>query len=69
MSTDQNIPAGTMAIDGVVHRLSPLSVTDTVDRLREAIGEAGAKVFAIVDQDGEAERAGLLSRNEARDLR
>lgn len=62
MSTAWSIPAGTIATDGVVHRRSHLSVTDTVARLLEAVDAAGAKVFAVIDQAGEAERAGLVLR-------
>jgi uncharacterized protein (DUF302 family) len=56
---EAELPAGTVAVDGVVHRPSPLSVGETVDRLVEEIGGAGAKLFAIFDQSGEARRAGL----------
>ena len=62
MSTAESKPAGTVDTDGIVHRRSPLSVAGTVDRLLEVIDAAGAKVFAVVDQDGEAERAGLSLR-------
>jgi len=62
VSTAWSIPAGTIATDGVVHRRSHLSVTDTVARLLEAVDAAGAKVFAVIDQAGEAERAGLVLR-------
>ena len=55
-------PFGIVATEGVVNRASPLSVADTVERLVAAIDSAGAKVFAVVDQDGEAERVGLLLR-------
>jgi uncharacterized protein (DUF302 family) len=42
--------------------LSPFSVADTVARITEAIEGSGAKVFAVVDQDGEAAKAGLSLR-------
>jgi uncharacterized protein (DUF302 family) len=56
------IPFGTKAIDGVGHRRSPLPITETVERLSVAIGEAGAKVFAVIDQAGEAQAVGLSLR-------
>lgn len=59
---DVELPAGTVAVDGVVHRGSPLSVGETVDRLVEEISGAGAKLFAIFDQSGEAHRVGLPLR-------
>jgi uncharacterized protein (DUF302 family) len=55
-------PSGTQAVDGVVHRRSPYSVTESVDRLSEAIRAAGAKIFAVIDHSGEAEQAGLSLR-------
>ncbi len=55
-------PIGTVPIDGVVHRASPFPVPDTVERLTAAIDGAGAKIFALVDQDGEAGHAGLSLR-------
>ncbi len=62
MSSSQDAPFGTVATDGVVHRASPFSVSDTVGRLVKSVELAGAKVFAVVDQDGEAENAGLSLR-------
>jgi uncharacterized protein (DUF302 family) len=56
-------PVGAMAVAGVVNRRSPLPVSETVDRLTEAIGMAGAKVFALIDHSGEAKTAGLSLRD------
>ncbi len=56
-------PVGAMAVAGVVNRRSPLPVSETVDRLTEAIGVAGAKVFALIDHSGEAKAAGLSLRD------
>jgi uncharacterized protein (DUF302 family) len=50
-------------VDGIVSRRSPLSVGDTVTRLTNAIEAAGAKVFAVIDQSTEAERAGTSLRD------
>jgi uncharacterized protein (DUF302 family) len=62
MEPAESTPTGTFPVDGIVHRSSPFAVSDTVDRLVAAIEGAGAKVFVVVDQDGEAERAGLSLR-------
>jgi uncharacterized protein (DUF302 family) len=56
-------PIGVPNISGVVHRRSPLSAPDTVDRLTDAITGAGAKLFAVVDHSGEAKRVGLSLRD------
>ncbi len=55
-------PKGAVPTDGIVHRASPLPVAETVDRLTKAIEDGGAKVFAVVDQDGEARQVGLSLR-------
>jgi uncharacterized protein (DUF302 family) len=57
------IPTGTHPISGIVHNRSPHTVGNTVDRLTEAICAAGAKLFAVIDHSGEAERAGLSLRD------
>jgi uncharacterized protein (DUF302 family) len=41
-------PAGARPTSGVVHKRSPLSVAETVDRLATAIRAAGAKLFFVV---------------------
>jgi uncharacterized protein (DUF302 family) len=56
-------PFGAHPTEGVVHRHSPFSVADTVERLIAAISAAGAKMFAVVDHSGEAERVGLTLRD------
>jgi uncharacterized protein (DUF302 family) len=61
--TNGDAPAGARDTVGVVHRRSPLSVPDTVDRLTAAIGDVGAKLFAVIDQSGEAEEVGLALRD------
>jgi len=55
-------PAGTKPVTGISHTPSPYPVSDTVDRLTEAVRAAGATLFAIIDHSGEAERAGLSMR-------
>jgi uncharacterized protein (DUF302 family) len=55
-------PFGASPVPGVVHRRSPLSVPDSLERLTAAIEAAGATVFAVVDHSGEAERIGLVLR-------
>jgi uncharacterized protein (DUF302 family) len=44
---------------GIVTRLSPRPVTDTVTRLTDMVTAKGMKVFAVIDQAAEARRAGL----------
>ena len=48
---------------GIVTKLSPRSVNDTVSRLTTLLAERGMKVFAIVDHSGEARAAGLELRD------
>jgi uncharacterized protein (DUF302 family) len=47
---------------GVVTKLSPRSVADTVARLTDLIGVKGLKLFAVIDQAGAARQAGLELR-------
>lgn len=56
------VPVGVHQTDGIVHRRSPVSVAETVERLSAAIASVGAKVFTVIDHSGEAERAGLSMR-------
>jgi uncharacterized protein (DUF302 family) len=56
------IPVG-VNVEGSVHKRSPLSVAETVDRLSAAIRAAGATIFVIIDHSGEAERVGLSLRD------
>ena len=44
---------------GVVTKLSPRSVGDTVSRLTDLIGVKGLKLFGVIDQTAEAHQAGL----------
>jgi uncharacterized protein (DUF302 family) len=55
-------PAGTTPVDGIVNTRSPLSMTETVERLSHLIGAAGATLFGVIDQSCEAEQAGLTLR-------
>jgi uncharacterized protein (DUF302 family) len=57
------MPAGARPTGGIVSTRSPHSVGDTVARLSELIRGAGATLFAVIDQSGEAERAGLILRD------
>ena len=50
-------------VDGIVSRQSPFGVAETVSRLTEAIGAAGAKVFAVIDQSAEARAVGQSLRD------
>jgi uncharacterized protein (DUF302 family) len=53
-------PAGARPTSGVVHKRSPLSVAETVERLATAIRAAGATLFLVVDHSGEAQRVGMV---------
>jgi len=48
--------------NGIVTKLSPQAVAATVDRLTGLIAAKGMKLFAVIDQRAEAERAGLELR-------
>ena len=48
---------------GVVTKLSPRSVAETVARLTTAVEARGMKVFAVIDHSGEAESVGLELRD------
>jgi uncharacterized protein (DUF302 family) len=56
-------PVGARQTTGIVHRRSAVAVATTVARLTEAINTVGAKLFAVIDHSGEAERAGLSLRD------
>ncbi len=51
------------ATAGIVTKLSPWSVTDTVARLSAIVSAKGLKVFAVIDHSGEAEAVGLKLRD------
>jgi len=61
--TAGDAPFGAHVVSGIVHRRSQFSVTETVERLTEALDDAGANVFALIDQSAEADRAGLSLRD------
>jgi uncharacterized protein (DUF302 family) len=44
---------------GIVSKRSRLSVPETVDRLRQEINSAGARLFTVIDHSGEAQPVGL----------
>jgi uncharacterized protein (DUF302 family) len=44
---------------GVITKLSPRPMADTVSRLQELIKARGLKLFAVIDQRAEARSAGL----------
>jgi uncharacterized protein (DUF302 family) len=48
---------------GIVTKLSPRSVTETVSRLTDRVSARGMKVFAVIDQSAEARQAGLQLRD------
>jgi uncharacterized protein (DUF302 family) len=47
---------------GIVTKLSPRSVIDTVSRLTDLVAARGMKLFAVIDQSAEARQAGLELR-------
>lgn len=56
-TTQESAPAG------IVTKLSPWSVADTVARLSATAAAKGLKVFAVIDHSGEAEAVGLELRD------
>jgi uncharacterized protein (DUF302 family) len=48
---------------GVVTKLSPRSVAETVSRLTAALAARGMKEFVVIDHSGEAENVGLELRD------
>jgi uncharacterized protein (DUF302 family) len=49
-------------VGGVITKVSPRSVADTVARLTSMVQAKGMKLFAVVDHSGEAEHVGLELR-------
>jgi uncharacterized protein (DUF302 family) len=56
---DMNAPHA----NGVVTKVSPRSVADTVDRLVRLVHDKNMKVFAVIDHSGEAKNVGLDLRD------
>jgi uncharacterized protein (DUF302 family) len=52
----------TEPVEGVLTKLSPWSLADTVSRLLAVVAARGMKVFAVIDHSGEAKAAGLELR-------
>ena len=52
-----------MSADGLVNKVSPRSVADTVARFSEVLEAKGVKLFAVIDHSGEAQNAGLELRD------
>jgi uncharacterized protein (DUF302 family) len=48
---------------GVVTRISPWSVEETVERLKAALAARGIELFAVIDHSGEAAAADLELRD------
>jgi uncharacterized protein (DUF302 family) len=48
---------------GIVTKMSPQTVQETVERLKAMIAGGGLKLFAVVDHSGEAEAVGLDLRD------
>jgi len=47
---------------GIITKLSPRPVADTVSKLTGIIGAKGIRLFAVIDQSAEARQAGLSLR-------
>ena len=48
---------------GIVTKASPHgSLTETLERLRDAVGERGLEEFALIDHGGAAKQVGLEMR-------
>jgi len=62
MSSQQQTSASPQPDAGVLTKLSPRSVADTVARLSALVEEKGLKLFAVIDHDGEARASGLRLR-------
>jgi uncharacterized protein (DUF302 family) len=63
MNAPGGAPLNVTLTEGIHHRQSAYTVDQTVERLTAAIHKAGAKVFAVVDHSGEAQRAGQSLRD------
>jgi uncharacterized protein (DUF302 family) len=50
-------------VAGVVTKVSPLSVADTVSRAQAILSAKGIKLFAVIDHSGEAGNVGLELRD------
>jgi uncharacterized protein (DUF302 family) len=59
----ESTPSPDATGEGVITKLSPSSVADTVARLSSLVEARGMKLFAVVDHSGEAERNGLELRD------
>jgi uncharacterized protein (DUF302 family) len=59
----QNLDVHGAVANGVVTKLSPWSVSDTLARLSAVVTARGMKVFAVIDHSGEAEAVGLELRD------
>jgi uncharacterized protein (DUF302 family) len=56
---DRTPSATPPSVEGIVTRLSPFSVEETLERLQEAIHIRNLSLFAQIDHSGEAKRVGL----------
>jgi uncharacterized protein (DUF302 family) len=57
------MPTPSPTTPGVITRISPWPVAETVERLTAAIRARGIKLFAVIDHSGEAAVAGLEMRD------
>jgi uncharacterized protein (DUF302 family) len=58
-TTAQGAASESTAVEGVVTKLSPRSVAETVAALSQLVTDRGMKLFAVIDHSGEARAVGL----------
>jgi uncharacterized protein (DUF302 family) len=63
MPPSEDDPGARVGRDGVITKLSPWPVTDTVARLASVLAAKGIKLFAVIDHSGEARASGLELRD------
>jgi uncharacterized protein (DUF302 family) len=63
VSDDTSVATPSEVGGGVITKLSPRSVTDTVERLKAEVETRGMKVFTVIDHSGAAEAVGLELRD------
>ena len=63
MTDDTSVATSIEVGAGVITKLSPRSVTNTVARLEAEVEARGMKVFTVIDHSGAAETVGLELRD------
>ena len=68
MTDDTSVATSSEVGAGVITKLSPRSVTNTVARLEAEVEARGMKVFTVIDHSGAAETVGLELRDTKVDM-